>query len=583
MYNYVNKLVHSVDFPFRFIINFTKKITFTNQKQHVYIKLLNIFILVLGFQYAYAQGTKNVHDNAHCKQGYWELHEGRKLMRGNYLNDVKIGLWEKMDKKGRLSYKEYYDTLGNGLLDSLIIYKKGIRYTGRHTQLEPNDEEQNKYLESKGNVINGIKEGKWVTYYRGNKIKEMVLFKKGKKNGFYEKFDIYGNIIKSGTYKNDLKEGVWKHYKRWHYYHKEPIIKRKFTFREDQLHGQFISYYNNTDIQLEGTYFYNQKHGQWINNRRTSKRINNFNLGTLDGNQDWLINDSLVTRFIVHDNLLMDFVLKGKEENINTDSFSNGNGIIKFNEISLNSFLFNSGALPKSESIKLFKDDIYNGSFKFKNGKIADGKYILHRYFANDNIELIIKNGQFLVYNNTPFFDQKQLIKFSESVQLIYQKATRGYDKTKGFEYHTINQISMNDSLVIISQTKDSSYNVRSKKKFFHNKEVRYYIYPKHLVRQGLDIDSTYFNEYFGLKGIKSFRVKKERYPIYRFVNKYKNIEGTEDIYWNPELGIINNYFTSWGDYVTLKKSSINNEAIIIALNKLLVKDYNFFGWKLSQ
>lgn len=543
--------------------------------------IISIFILLLT-QLSFAQ-SKNRFDREKCKQGYWEFHERGKLMKGEFLNDSKIGLWEKIDKKGRLVYQEYYDTNGNHFLDSVVIYRKGERYTGKYTQLEPDEENYGQFLESKGEVIDGLKEGKWVTYYRGNRVKEVATYKRGVKVGEYQKFDHYKNLVKQGDYKDNRKEGEWEHYRNFHYEHKEAVLQRVFTYKEGSLHGRFASFYSDQQPQVMGTYFENKKHGQWINNRRTSKRINNYNMGKLDGNQDWYQGDSLISRFVVHDDKLKEIIYKSHDEGFKTDSFENGNGLVRFKEMSLNAFFFNAGVLSKHESIKLFKDDIYSGAVEFIDGDVKDGRYLLHRYFAGDHVELIVKDGQFLIYDDSDYFQDRHLAKFSETIQLIYQRKSKAYTKIKSYEYHTISQVSTEDSMVIISQTKDSSYNVRAQKKFYHGREVRYYIYPKHMVRQGLDMDSSYYNEYFSLKGIKSFKIKKKDYPIYRFVNKTKNVEGTEDVYWNPELGIINNYFTSWGDYVTLKRSSINNEETITAINKMLVKDQKFFGWLNSQ
>ena len=50
------------------------------------------------------------------------------------------------------------------------------------------------------------------SYYLNGKVRDITYFKKGKKNGFYYKFNEQGIMVVEGKFKNDKEAGDWKFY-----------------------------------------------------------------------------------------------------------------------------------------------------------------------------------------------------------------------------------------------------------------------------------------------------------------------------------------------------------------------------------
>ena len=67
-------------------------------------------------------------------------------------------------------------------------------------------------LKIKGDIVNGIKQGKWESFYEnGNKWSECT-YVFGKRNGIYKTFYPNGNLKMHGVYQEDKKVDVWFFY-----------------------------------------------------------------------------------------------------------------------------------------------------------------------------------------------------------------------------------------------------------------------------------------------------------------------------------------------------------------------------------
>ncbi len=99
-------------------------------------------------------------------------------------------------------------------------------------------------LKIQGNIINGKKNGYWMTYYPNGQIESIVNYIDNKKEGPYIKFSDENRIGEQGNYVNDLLEGKFIKY---HYGYKDEEI--------DLVHGMkngwAKKYYSNGQLQYE--------------------------------------------------------------------------------------------------------------------------------------------------------------------------------------------------------------------------------------------------------------------------------------------------------------------------------------------
>lgn len=60
-----------------------------------------------------------------------------------------------------------------------------------------------------GKYINGLREGKWYSFYEDGKVKQMATYVKGAMNGLYQLFNDDGKVQISGLYVANKKNGTW--------------------------------------------------------------------------------------------------------------------------------------------------------------------------------------------------------------------------------------------------------------------------------------------------------------------------------------------------------------------------------------
>ena len=61
-------------------------------------------------------------------------------------------------------------------------------------------------------LVNGIKEGKSLVYYKSGEVKKTGKYKNGLKDGVWKTYYKNGKIKKKGKYFKGGKVGVWKHF-----------------------------------------------------------------------------------------------------------------------------------------------------------------------------------------------------------------------------------------------------------------------------------------------------------------------------------------------------------------------------------
>ncbi len=191
--------------------------------------------------------TEGLIDDAGNQQGDWrEYHPNGKIKgKGNYDNGVKIGDWIFYHPNGKVEQKGKYDKKGRpqGLwqwyYDSGSILREETYLNGKRegTMSEwkdaAKDTSGNSNVITKGEYIDGMKEGKW----------------------FYEIQD----YREEGMYKSDQKDGPWESY-----FVDNNQVRFAGKFVEGLPDGKHTFYLHDGKTQEEGKYIMGNKEGNWI-------------------------------------------------------------------------------------------------------------------------------------------------------------------------------------------------------------------------------------------------------------------------------------------------------------------------------
>jgi antitoxin component YwqK of YwqJK toxin-antitoxin module len=169
--------------------------------------------------------------------GFWKSYyvTGVKKSEGKRTNFLLDSIWVFFDQTGDTIEKINY------------IFGKKNGYYFKYKK----DPAEGLYIWSKELFAGDKKEGTAYIYFPDKKIKELITYNNGKKEGLSKEFDKDGNVITLLEYSNDflvnrekinrtdnnkLKQGEWKEF------YPEGGIKSEKSYKDDQLHGYYKEY-----------------------------------------------------------------------------------------------------------------------------------------------------------------------------------------------------------------------------------------------------------------------------------------------------------------------------------------------------
>jgi len=120
---------------------------------------------------------------------------------------------------------------------------------------EKRDTENN--LTEEGNLVNGKKEGAWVSYYDGRnqgKVKTITNFYNGVKNGIALTFAKNGTVETKSRYLNGKLNGEYSKYK-------SSRVLESTTYKNGEIDGVYKTFYTNGKIQQEAEFKNGKKDG----------------------------------------------------------------------------------------------------------------------------------------------------------------------------------------------------------------------------------------------------------------------------------------------------------------------------------
>lgn len=118
--------------------------------------------------------------------------------------------------------------------------------------------DQNKNKVSEGKVVNKVFEGQWKYYHLASKnIMTTEHYSKGKLEGLRTVFYPSGKIAEEISYKNNLKNGLYKKYTE------KGILLEETTFKNNQYSGLAIFRDSNGNTVSKGQFVNGKKAGIW--------------------------------------------------------------------------------------------------------------------------------------------------------------------------------------------------------------------------------------------------------------------------------------------------------------------------------
>lgn len=183
--------------------------------------------------------AEGITDPSGKKQGPWKTYysNGQLKSEGNYLNNLKEGVWK------------YYHQ--NGVLEQ----------TGRYTR--------------------GLQEGEWRWYYDNQSLRLSEYYYRGERDGESVEYDFDGNVIASGSYVEDLREGDWifdygdyrqqgkfvldEQSGEWIGIYKDlDELAFRGSYIDGLPDGKHTWFYPNGKVMKEGKYIMGKEHDNWI-------------------------------------------------------------------------------------------------------------------------------------------------------------------------------------------------------------------------------------------------------------------------------------------------------------------------------
>ncbi|NND76693.1 MAG: hypothetical protein HKN39_00730 [Flavobacteriales bacterium] len=227
----------------------------------------------------------NRKDKLGRKQGLWqEYHANGKLkMEGNFIDDLRNGLFKYYDEKGNLTGIEKYDQdkVDEEAEESVVLdikneyskdgkvissggYKDGKKH-GTHRNYDEDGRIVSGTLfdfgtkKAEGLVDkNGTYQGEWKLFYPTGELRAEGDYKDGKKVKDWKYYHKDGTLEQKGKYTKGRPSGEWK------WYYKNGILHREEYYRKGREDGLSIEYNEEGEIITKGEYIDGLKEGEWF-------------------------------------------------------------------------------------------------------------------------------------------------------------------------------------------------------------------------------------------------------------------------------------------------------------------------------
>lgn len=197
-----------------------------------------LFCLLATSLLAYSQEF-NVTDNNGLRQGKWHgfYDNGQLRYQGQFKDGKGVGVFEYYDEQGNLKATNTFEKKSNKVLNQTFA-TNGTKIASGYYEDQKRSGEWKFFNEKDGSLIRTetYKDGKIVGVskgYKDGRVVEEIEYVNGVKNGKYNTYYDNGSPLSVGTYK------------------------------DGSLSGMFTAYYPNGKVQFQGEYSYGVRMGIW--------------------------------------------------------------------------------------------------------------------------------------------------------------------------------------------------------------------------------------------------------------------------------------------------------------------------------
>ncbi len=174
------------------------------------------------------------------KQGFWKKYhpEGTLIYKGYFKNGKPVGKMERFYENG-IRRAELVYTEGTDITYAKIFYRTGK-------------------LAAEGKYVNMAKDSLWSYYsYYSDDLMYTEMYKTGIKQGESRKFYPGGQIAEIMSWQDDQKHGPWKQF------FEDSTIRLVSTHHSNQIHGRYQVYNRNHFLIMDGEYHHGKMDKTW--------------------------------------------------------------------------------------------------------------------------------------------------------------------------------------------------------------------------------------------------------------------------------------------------------------------------------
>ena len=247
----------------------------------------SVIILIMEYRKGFLLSREHINrkDPNGLRQGLWKdfYTNGKVQQEVTYLNDKRNGYLKKYDSTGTLLSIEKY------VNDELALFAEElkeyeirrdyfpdgrVKIEGSYFKNKP-DGIRREY-DSLGNIVKGY------VFNEGILMGEGIIDGAGKKQGPWKEYYETGELMASGTYRNNERTGNWTFYHKngkveqkgsytnkgipdgeWNYYYESGNLLRKEYYSDGEPEEEYIEYSDSGEVIVKGTFTEGLESGEW--------------------------------------------------------------------------------------------------------------------------------------------------------------------------------------------------------------------------------------------------------------------------------------------------------------------------------
>lgn len=124
-------------------------------------------------------------------------------------SDSELWIMRKFDLDNNLLITGTYKDTTLNIPHGQFVYYSAIDFFNQLNNERFAIKDRSRFLSTKGAYEDGVKVGRWIDFFPDGQIRAILTYVKGVKHGGFMVYTRKGELLMSGLYANDQKEGEW--------------------------------------------------------------------------------------------------------------------------------------------------------------------------------------------------------------------------------------------------------------------------------------------------------------------------------------------------------------------------------------